>query len=152
MLSNAISKVEKLNAVQQLTATITPPSTVNMMSNEEDQCFQCQEQGHMARNCPNIMCFECDEYGYIVMDFPHRIPPLGTPAKHYQSKPHKSHHTMSSSRHCHEDRQIIPGHSHISTDTTAQVIMIHIEAIPDHVIWIITTTTGVNHDAQTPHT
>ena len=31
MLSEAISKVEKLNAVQQLTATITPPSMVNMM-------------------------------------------------------------------------------------------------------------------------
>ena len=38
-LTDAISKVEKLNAVQQLTATIIPPSTVNMMSNEEDCCF-----------------------------------------------------------------------------------------------------------------
>ena len=42
-LSNAISKVEKLNAVQQLTAMIIPLSTVNMMSNDEDHCFQCQE-------------------------------------------------------------------------------------------------------------
>ena len=32
-LTDAISKVEKLNAVQQLTATIIPPSTVNKMSN-----------------------------------------------------------------------------------------------------------------------
>ena len=35
-LGDAISKVEKLNAVQQLTATITPPSMVNMMPNDED--------------------------------------------------------------------------------------------------------------------
>ena len=49
--------------------------------------------------------------------------------------------------------EVIPGHSHISTDTAAQVIMIHIEAIPDHDIGIITTTTtGVAQDAQVPHT
>ena len=36
MFRDAISKVEKLNAVQQVTATITPPSMVNMMSNDED--------------------------------------------------------------------------------------------------------------------
>ena len=47
-LSDAISKVEKLNTVQQLTTTIIPLSTVNMMSNDEDHCFQCQEQGHLA--------------------------------------------------------------------------------------------------------
>ena len=98
MLSDAISEVKKLNAVQQLTATITPPSMVNLMSNNEDHCFQCQEQGHIAGNCPNIRCFECDEYCHIVMDCPHRIPPLGTPAKHHQSKPHKSHHARESSR------------------------------------------------------
>ena len=40
-LSNAISKVKRLNVVQQLTATITAPSTVNMMSNNDDHCFQC---------------------------------------------------------------------------------------------------------------
>ena len=91
MLSSAISEVKKLNAIQQLTATITPPSTVNMTSNDEDHCFQCQEQGHLARNCPKLRCFECDEYGHIVMDCPHRIPPLGTPAKHHQPKLHKSH-------------------------------------------------------------
>ena len=46
----------------------------------------------------------------------------------------------------------IPSHSHISTDTIAQVIIIHIEAIPDHGIGIFTTTTRVAHDAQIPHT
>ena len=104
MLSDAISEVKKHNAVQQLTTTITPPSMVNMMSNHEDCCFQFQEHGHIARNCPNIRCFECDEYGHIVMDCPHRTSPLGAPAKHHQSKPHKSYDTRSSSRHFHKDR------------------------------------------------
>ena len=36
--------------------------------------------------------------------------------------------------------KVIPGHSHISTETTAQVNIIHIEAIPDHDIEIIATT------------
>ena len=38
-LADGISEVEKLQAVQQLTATLLPSSTVNAMSNEEDQCF-----------------------------------------------------------------------------------------------------------------
>ena len=45
-LTDKISEVEKLNAVQQLTAMIIQPSTVKMLLNEEDCCFQCQEQGH----------------------------------------------------------------------------------------------------------
>ena len=48
--------------------------------------------------------------------------------------------------------KVIPGHSHVSTDTTAQVNMIPIEAIPDHDIGIITATTEVAHDAPVPHT
>ena len=104
--SDALSKAEKLNAVQQLTTMIIPPSTVSMMSNDEDHCFQCQEQGHIARNCPNIRCFKCDEYGHIVMDCPHRIPPLGIPAKCQQPRPHRNHPTRSSSRHHHEDRHM----------------------------------------------
>ena len=104
MLNDAISEVEKLNAVQQMTATISPPSMVNMMMNDEDRCFQCQEHGHIARHCPNITCFECDEYGHTIMDCPHKIPPLGTPAKHHQPKPCKSHHARSCLRHCYEDR------------------------------------------------
>ena len=35
-LADAISKVEKLQAAQQLTATLLPSSTVNIMSHEED--------------------------------------------------------------------------------------------------------------------
>ena len=47
--------------------------------------------------------------------------------------------------------KVIPGHHHDSTDTITQVIMIHIEAVPDHGIGIITNTTGVAHDAHLPH-
>ena len=48
ILTDAISEVEKLNAIQQLTAKIITPCTVNVMSHKEDHCFQCQEQGHIA--------------------------------------------------------------------------------------------------------
>ena len=47
-LTDAISEVEKLQATEQLTATLIPSSTVNVMCNEEDHCFQCQEAGHIA--------------------------------------------------------------------------------------------------------
>ena len=61
-LTDAISEVEKLHAAQQLTATLIPSSTVNVMSHEEDNCFQCQESGHITCHCPNVCCFECGEY------------------------------------------------------------------------------------------
>ena len=48
ILTDAISEVEKLNATEQLTATIIPSSMVNVMSHEEDSCFQGQEQGHIT--------------------------------------------------------------------------------------------------------
>ena len=54
LLADVISKVEKLQAAQQLTATLLPASTVNVMSHEEDCCFQCQESGHIAQHCPNV--------------------------------------------------------------------------------------------------
>ena len=53
-LVDAISEVEKLQAAQQLTIALLPPSTVNVMSSEDDKCFQCQELGHMACHCPHI--------------------------------------------------------------------------------------------------
>ena len=46
-LADAISEVEKLQAEQQLT-TLIPSSTVNIMSHEEDRCFQCQDSGNIA--------------------------------------------------------------------------------------------------------
>ena len=80
MLTDAISEVQKLQAAQQLTATLLPSSTVNVMTNEGDQCFQCQELCHIVCNCPNVHCFECNEYGHIVADCLDKIPPSGTPA------------------------------------------------------------------------
>ena len=68
-LKDSITKVKKLNAAKQLTATNLPPSMVNMMSND-DQCFQCQEPGHTAWCCPHIRCHECKEYRHITMDCP----------------------------------------------------------------------------------
>ena len=64
-LADAIKEVEKLQAAQQLTATLLPSSSVNTMSSDDDKCFQCQESGHMACHCPHIKCFDCDEYGHV---------------------------------------------------------------------------------------
>ena len=101
-LTDTISEVEKLQAAQQLTATLLPSSTGNVMSNTGDQCFQCQELGHIICNCPNVHCFECNEYGHIAVDCPGRIPPSGTPACH--KRQHTRHHPRSTSRHHHWDR------------------------------------------------
>ena len=51
-LADAIREVEKLQAAQQLTSTLLPPSLVNTMSSDDDKCFQCQETGNMARYAP----------------------------------------------------------------------------------------------------
>ena len=63
------------------------------MSNEEDQCFQCQEVGHITCHCPNVHCFECDEYGHIVADCPDKIPPSDTPTHHHRQNSDTRHHT-----------------------------------------------------------
>ena len=103
-LADAIADVEKLQAIQLLTATLIPSSTVNVMLHEEDHCFQCQGSGHIAHHCPNVQCFECDEYGHKVMDFPHRIPPSGKPAHHHRSHSQHRHPNRSTSCHCYNDR------------------------------------------------
>ena len=48
-LTYAITEKEKLNTAHQLTMTIILSSTVNMMSSEDDQCFQCQEPGYITQ-------------------------------------------------------------------------------------------------------
>ena len=103
-LADTISEVEKLPAVQQLTATLLPSSIVNVMSNKEDQCFQCQELGHITCHCLNVHCFECNEYGYIAADYPDRIPPSGMPAHHKRQHSNTRHCARSTSRHHHQDR------------------------------------------------
>ena len=125
-----------------------------MMSNNEDCSFQCQEQGHITRNFPNIRCFECDEYGHIAVDCPHRIPPwepqqsITNPDHTKATMPGQAPDTAMGTG----TGKFIPGHNHVSTDTAAQVDMIHIEAIPDHNIGTIASTTGVAYNAQIPHT
>ena len=103
-LTDTISEVEKLQAVQQLTATLLPSSTVNVMSNEKDQCFHCQELGHIVCHCLNVCCFEFDDYGHIAADCPDRIPPSGMPAHHKTQHSNTRHCTRSTSRHHHQDR------------------------------------------------
>ena len=103
-LADAISEVEKLQTVHQLMATLLPSSTVNLMSNEEDQCFQCQELGHIAHHYLNVHCFECDEYGHIAADCPDSIPPSGTPVCHKRQHSNARHHARSTSRHHQWDR------------------------------------------------
>ena len=71
------------------------------MSNEEAQCFQCEELGHITHHCPNVHCFECNEYGHIVADCPDRIPQSGIPAHHHRQISNTRHHTRSTSR-CHQ--------------------------------------------------
>ena len=84
-LADAIKELEKLQAAQQLTATLLPSSLVNTMSSIDDKCFLCQELGHMACLCPCIKCFDCDEYGLVTADCPDKILPSGTPAR-YRNK------------------------------------------------------------------
>ena len=103
-LADAISKIEKLQAGQQLTATLLPSLTVNVMSNEEDRCFHYQESGHIAHKYPNVCGFECDEYGDIIVDCLHQIPPSGTPVCHHRPKSHIKHCPGSTSCHHHQDR------------------------------------------------
>ena len=74
-LADAIREVEKLQAAQQLTSTLLPPSSVNTMSSDDDKCFQCQETGHMACYCPHIRCFDCDNYGHVAADCPTKFHP-----------------------------------------------------------------------------
>ena len=100
-LADAISEVENIQAAQQLTATLLPSSTVNVMSNEEDQC---QELGNIAHHCLNVHCFECNEYGHILADCPDRIPLSGTPAFHHRLNSRARHCTRSTSRCHHRDR------------------------------------------------
>ena len=80
-LADAVREVKKLQAAQQLTSTLLPPSLVNTMSSDDDKCFQCQETGHMACYCPHIRCFDCDKYGHVTADYPNKIPPSGIPSR-----------------------------------------------------------------------
>ena len=79
-LADAIKEVEKLQAAQQLTATLLPSSSVNTMSSDDDKCFQCQESGHLTCHCPCIKCFDCDEYAMLQQ--------IAQPKSHHQVHQH----------------------------------------------------------------
>ena len=122
------------------------------MSHEEDQCFQCQELGHITCHCPNVCCFKCEEYGHIVVDCPHQIQPSDTPAHchRHDSKPGIVQDllldTITRTGTYTEDQ----GCSPIPTDMEVTVIMTPTEAVPGHVIETVDATIGVLHDAITP--
>ena len=104
-LADAIKEVEKLEAAQQLTATLLPPSSVNVMLSDDDKSFQCQESGHMACQCPLIKClYNCDEYGHVMADCLDKILPSGTPARCRNTHSSTRHHDRSTSYHSHRDR------------------------------------------------
>ena len=108
-LADAIREVEKLQAAQQLTSTLLPPSSVNTMSSDDDKCFQCQETSHMACYCPHIRCFDFDNYGHIAADCPDKIPPLGIPARCRDNNTSRCDRSTSQSnnqtRHYHHDHR-----------------------------------------------
>ena len=64
-LADTIKEVEKLQAAQQIMPTLLSPSSANTMSSDNDKCFQCQEAGHIAHNCPHIRYFNCNNYGHF---------------------------------------------------------------------------------------
>ena len=76
-MSEVIRLVEKLNAAQQLTVTLTP-SIAGLMSND-DRCFVLGQTGHFGHHCSNVQCYSCNEFGHFVQDCPNNIPPSGTP-------------------------------------------------------------------------
>ena len=100
-LADAIKEVEKLQAAQQLTATLLPSSSVNTISNYNDKNFQCQESGHVACHCPRIRCCDCNEYGHIAADCPDKIPPSGTSARHRNNSSNTRQHNRSTSHNNH---------------------------------------------------
>ena len=86
-----IKLVEKLNAPQQVTTSLTSP-TVNMMPNG-DRCFVCGKTSNIHCHCPNTQCYNCKDFGHFTWECPDRIPPSGTPHHHNRScfLPHYDH-------------------------------------------------------------
>ena len=141
-LVDAISEVEKLQTAQQLTTTLLPSSTVNMMSSEDNKCFQCQESGHIACHCPHIQCFDCNEYGNVAADCPDKIPPSGTPACHKKHHSHARHHTRSSSRLHHRDRH---GFSRSRSQSHTQISKPQVQQLTQKSLQILSQMSSQDH-------
>ena len=80
--------------------TLLPPSSVNIMSSDDDKCFQCQETGHMAHYCPCIRCFDCDDFGHITVDCPDTISPSGVPAQYRDNNTRRHDRSTSWNNNC----------------------------------------------------
>ena len=126
---DAITEVEKLTAAQQLTMTFIPSSKVDMMSNGEDQSFQCQGLRHIIHHCPHISCHECDELEHMVMDCPHRISTSETLAWHH--KVHRNCYKRSNSGKT-EKEETGPDHSLDTANIITPAIMTCTEATTNH--------------------
>ena len=72
-LLGVIKLVEKLNAPQQITTALIPP-TVNMML-DDDRCIVCGKTGHIGHHCPNAQCYNCEDICHFAMDCPDKILP-----------------------------------------------------------------------------
>ena len=82
------------------------------------------------------------------MDHLHQIPPSGTPAHHHRLQSHTRHCTRlltTATRTCTGTAD--QGHSPITTDIAVMVSMLHIDAVPGHVIETVDITIGVLHNA-----
>ena len=136
-LTEAIREVEKLQAAQQLTSSLLPASLVNVMTTDQEKCFQCQEVGHMAHYCPHIKCYDCDNYGHVAMDCPDKILPSGMPVCHRPGHSNRS--QRSSSRY--------NSHSSCSWSSGAAATMIPVGVNQDHSIRLRAT---ISHEIEAP--
>ena len=149
-LTDAIKEVEKLQAAQQFTATLILTSSVNVMSSDDDKCFQCHKLGHMACHCPCIKCFDCDEYGHVAADCPDKIPLSGTPTRQTNTNSNTRCHDRSTSCHDHCNRHSTMS---IETDTVAMTIETDIDSIgqgPTPTVIDTGVTVRVTHEGAAP--
>ena len=136
MLTDAISELEKFNAAKQHTAMIIPPSTFNVMSNEEDCCSQCQE--FSAMNAINMVMSSWTAHTRYLLQ---ELQQLTTNLMGI-TMPDWVQDTIMKT----ETGKADPDHNPTTKDITAWAIAIHIEATPDHYIGTGAITTGVAHD------
>ena len=146
MLTDTISEVKKLNATQHLTKMIIPPSTVNVMSDKDNCCFQCQEPGHITQNCPHIRLYECENLftlsltvhtKYLLQELQQLITNITEITMPGQVQGI----TVTV-----ETDKADPDHSLTFEDIPAHVIMIPIEAALDNKTGIDAATTGAAHE------
>ena len=104
-LADTIREVEKLQVTQELTSTLLPPSSVNIMSSDDDKCFQYQETDHMALYCPHIRCFDCDDYGHVTADCPDKIPPSVLPVQCRDNNTRRQDSSTSQNNYCNRHHQ-----------------------------------------------